>query len=250
MSRALLNLLNANRSRGDGFRVVAGDPDLDPLTPDLGDTATVYVYDVIGAFGVEAADAVKAIAAIQKANIHVRINSPGGDVFDARAIKTALEQHPAKVTAYIDGVAASAASFLMLAAENIQIAAGAFVMIHNPWGFAMGDAREMRATAQLLDQVAEAIRNDYSARTGLDSAAVAKMMDDETWLEASDAVAQGFADSVMEKPAKARATTKGAFDFSAYARAPAALSQRDAEAQAFAALEASRELQARRLRFY
>ncbi|PNG27012.1 head maturation protease, ClpP-related [Methylocella silvestris] len=255
MTRALLNLLNANRGRGAGLRVVDYDPDQDgdrdqPGAPDIDGAATIYVYDAIGYGGVEAADAVKAIAAIKASRINLRINSPGGDVFEARAIKTALDQHPAQVTAYVDGLAASAASFLMLAGDEIQIAPGAFVMIHNAWGLAIGDAREMRATAQLLDQVTASIRNDYSARTGLDDLTIAKMMDDETWLEANDAVARGFATSLMPKPAKAAAQAR-AFDLSAYANAPKAYAERASdEAKAFAELEAARVRHEQRLRLY
>jgi len=241
------------------MRIVDGDPDddgdvdppdgTDQNTATLLDTATIYVYDAIGAFdGVEASTMVKNIAAIQKANIHVRINSPGGDVFDARAIKTALEQHPAKVTAYIDGVAASAASFLMLGADDIQIAPGAFIMIHNPWGFAMGDAKEMRATATLLDQVGAAICKDYAAKTGLDAATIAQMMEDETWLSAEDAVAKGFCNSIMVRPPKTKNSKRRAFNLSAYAHPPQTLAaQAEDEAKAFAELEAAREQQIQRL---
>jgi ATP-dependent Clp protease protease subunit len=251
--RRLLQLLDANRGRGAGVKIINGDPDSDEDEDRAGvsDTATIYVYDAIGSWdGVQAGEMVKSIAAIDKSNIHVRINSPGGDVFDARAIKTALEQHSAKVTAYVDGVAASAASFLMLAADEIQIAPGAFVMIHNPWGFAMGDAKEMRATAALLDQVGGAIRNDYATRTGLDAATLTQMMDDETWLSAEEAVDKKFCDALMAKPAKASASAKG-FDLSAYANAPKELAARvNAEAELSAALEASRVRQEQKLRIY
>lgn len=262
MTRRLLQLLDANRAR-DGFTILNGDPDFDgdddpDGLPDT-DTTTIYVYDAIGGWdGIQASNFVKSIGAIQKSNIHLRINSPGGDVFDARAIKTALDQHPAKVTAFVDGVAASAASFLMLAADEIKIAPGAFVMIHNPWGFAMGDSKEMRATADLLDQVGAAIRNDYSARTGLDDSVLAQMMNDETWMSAEDAVAKGFADSIMKKQTKASAKARRAFDLSAFAHAPKELAEKAARPAAEAAdqkkifdeLAATRELQMKKLKLY
>lgn len=249
--RRLLQLLDKNRDRA-GFTIVDNDPELDsPESPseldepdedgkiEPGDamqpgtleagTSTIYVYDAIGGFdGIQVKNFVQAIGDIRKTNIHLRINSPGGDVFDARAIKTALEQHPAKVTAFVDGLAASAASFLMLAADNIKIAKGAFVMIHNPWGFAMGDADEMRATAALLDSVGGAIRGDYQARTGLDDSVLAKMMDDETWMSADEAVEKGFCDGILEKPSRSPASpgsamSKRTFDLSAFTNPPAEL---------------------------
>lgn len=180
----------------------------------------------------------------------MRLNSPGGDVFEARAIKAALERHPARVTAYVDGLAASAASDLMLAAERVLITPGAFVMIHNPWSVASGDAREMRAAAELLDQVGRALVTDYAAKTRLPGATIAQMMDAETWLEAEDAVAKGFADTIMSKPAKAAAATRRSFDLSAYAKTPAALKATPEDEGENASLEDARQRHAARLRLY
>ncbi len=231
MNRALLNLLQSNRERGSGLRIVAEE----------GDAATVYLYDAIGPGGVEAKAFVDELNGIKAGRINLRINSPGGDVFEARAMKAALEQHRARVTTYVDGLAASAASVVMLAAERILIAPGAFVMIHNPWGMTAGDARDMRAMAGLLDQVGAAIRADYARRTSLPPATIAKMMDAETWLEASDAVAKGFANEIMRKPEKVEAQARG-FDLTAYGKAPAALTSSD--------LDAERLRQTARLRLY
>ena len=133
-------------------------------------------------------------------------------------MKTALEQSKARVVAHVDALAASAASFLMLAADEIEIAPGAFVMIHNPWGMAIGDSSEMRATADLLDQIADVIARDYKAKTKMALKDLRAMMDAETWLTADEALAQGFVDRLMQKPAKASAAAR--FDLSAYKRAP------------------------------
>lgn len=134
----------------------------------------------------------------------------------------------------------------MLAAERILIAPGAFVMIHQPWSLAAGDAREMRKAADLLDQVALAIRADYARRTKLAPAKIAAMMDAETWLEADEAVAQGFADEIIEKPVRSDAR---AFDLSAYGRTPAALKARPGDEGELVDLEAARWRQRARLRF-
>lgn len=208
------------------------------------DAATIYLYDVFSEWwGLSARDIAPAIAAITAKTLNVRINSPGGDVFEARAIKTALEQHPARVVAHVDGWAASAASFVMLAADEILIARGAMVMIHNAQGFAIGDAREMRATAELLDKVTATVADDYVAKTGIASAEIRRMMDEETWMMADEAVAKKFCDRVMEKAAKA--TDLARFDLSAYARPPRAAedarAQLDHERMQASACEAARE---------
>lgn len=258
----LARLLAANRARAvssrilSGFRPSAYDPDGDgdadkPGAPgvDSDGVATIYLYDAIGGWwGVTAADLVPQIAALDATTIHLRINSPGGDVFDARAIKTALEAHKARVVAHVDGLAASAASFVMLAADEIEISEGAFVMIHNPWTLSVGDARDMRAAAALLDQVGGAICRDYARKTGADAAALQAMMDAETWLESHDAVAQGFCDRLAAKPAKAAAR----FNLEAFDNAPAALADAAAPETGGpdAALAAMRARQERLLAIY
>jgi ATP-dependent Clp protease, protease subunit len=225
----LLQLYASNRranAHGRGLFVRAADPDSDgdddpPGKPD-DDEASIYVYDVIGDwFGVSARDLAPRLEAITASTIRLHINSPGGDVFEARAMKTLLEQHSARVKVQIDGLAASAASFLMLAGDEISIAKGAFVMIHNPWGVAIGDAMEMRATAQLLDQVRDTIAADYVAKTGIASAEIMQMMDVETWMDADTAVTKKFCDACLDKAAKA-ASNASKFDLSAFANAPKA----------------------------
>jgi len=222
--RILLARFGHMRLFADGD-IVSGDEDNDgdiddPFDPcgDDDHDATLYIDDAIGGWdGIQSKMMVKVIDSITANHIHLQINSPGGDVFEARAIKTALEQHPARVTATITGVAASAASFVMLAADNIRIARGAFVMIHNAWGYAMGDHREMMLTANLLQQISGTIAQDYATKTGLDPQTIAKMMDDETWLEANEAVSKGFCNSILEKPAKS-----AKFDLSVFKNAPKA----------------------------
>lgn len=260
----LLALLDANRGRGFSARVVPGarplgyDPDGDgdadkPGAPDVdASEATVYLYDAIGSwYGADTLEFVQQIAGLDVDTIHLRINSPGGDVFDARAIKTALEQHRARVVAHVDGLAASAASFLMLAADEIEICEGGFVMIHNAWTLAMGDAREMRKTADLLDAVTGASVRDYVARTGIPSAEIQAMLDAETWLDADTALARGFVDRIARKSERASALAR--FDLSAYAHAPAALVAPPVAAEADLAaadLAAARARQERLFRLY
>ena len=142
--------------------------------------------------------------AVKAETIHLRINSPGGDVFAARAMATAIRAHQSKVIAHIDGIAASAASYVALAADEIEIAAGAFVMIHRAWGVGFGTSEDMRQLADLLDKVDGEIEADYVRETGNTAEAIAVWMDAETWFTADEAVSNGFADRITEG-AKAQA---------------------------------------------
>lgn len=232
--KKLLQLLEANRERSS-FRVKAEEGS---------DEATIYVYGAIGDYyGIDPQSFVRELGAIAASIIHLRINSPGGDVFAARAMKTALEQHSAKVIAHIDGLAASAASFLMLAADEIEISEGAFVMIHQPWTYAVGSADELRASADVLDKVGLAIVGDYVRRTGKSEDEVLAWMKAETWFTADEAIENGFCDRKAgdagadtdpeqepeEPPADRDPETPPAsnlFDLSAYRNAPRALKQR------------------------
>jgi ATP-dependent Clp protease protease subunit len=167
------------------------------------DDAEIYLYGVIGGdwFGEGvtakqfAAD-LKSLGPVKK--INVRINSEGGSVFDGKAMYSLLNEHPAKVTVHIDGLAASAASFIAMAGDEINIAEGGFVMIHNAYMRAMGDAREMRRAADMLETVNNTIIDTYVARTKGDRKTIMKMMDDETWMTGAEALKHGFADRMTE----------------------------------------------------
>src|SRR5690606_18616282 len=137
--------------------------------------ATIWLYDVIGADawgGVDAARFAQDVAAISAPVIHLRINSPGGDVFDARAMVTALREHPARIVAHIDGLAASAASYVALAADEVEISDGAFLMIHNAWGVVLGNRHDLLEMALTLEKVDASIAADYQRKSGQDLATV------------------------------------------------------------------------------
>lgn len=205
----LLKLLADNRGRGQ-FRAERTAED-----------ATVYLYDAIVSDdilgGVSATNFVKELHAITAPVIHLRINSPGGDVFAARAMEQAIREHGSKIIAHIDGYAASAASYLALAADEVQIAEGGFFMIHKAWTVAWGNAKDLTDTAALLDKIDESLVKSYAAETGQDPAQIAEWMAAETWFSADEAVQYGFADSIAKGKAKASAE----WDLSAYAKAPA-----------------------------
>jgi ATP-dependent protease ClpP protease subunit len=162
--------------------------------------AEIYIYGDVGDDwfgGVTAkqfADDLKALGKVDR--ISLRINSAGGDVFQGLTIYRLLVDHPATVVAHIDGMAASIASVIAMAATEINIAESAFLMIHNAWGFAIGNADDMRTMASLLDKTTGSIRDVYVARTGKSSDQVKKWMDAETWFTAQDAVDNGFATAI------------------------------------------------------
>lgn len=131
--------------------------------------------------------------------ILVRINSPGGEVFDGFSIYNALKEHKAKVRVHIDGLAASIASVIAMAGDEIQMGVGAMFMVHSPWTIAMGDADNMRATADMLDKVSVGLVDAYVARTSQSRKTVEGWMDGETWFTRDEAVAAGLADAPAEE---------------------------------------------------
>lgn len=183
--------------------------------------AEILLYDEIGWFGVTAKAFVEQLAAIDAKRINLRINSPGGDVFDGMAMFQALLRHPAAITASVDGLAASAASVVMLAAGTVEIAETGMVMVHKPWGIGLGDDEEIEALAKLLRQMNGQIAGVYMARTGNDTDTVEKWMAAETWFTGAEAVEAGFAQTLLETPKReAKALTR--WDLRAYRNAPAA----------------------------
>lgn len=210
--RNLHRLLADNRGRGS-FRA-EGDAD----------EATIYLYDVIvdDAYwgGVDALTFVQALKDIRAAQIHLRINSPGGDVFAAQAMAQALREHPAEIIAHVDGYAASAATEVAIAADSTIMAPGAMYMIHNSWTIAWGNKDDLTATASLLGKVDGLLAQAYAERTGQPLDQIVAWMDAETWFTAQEAVDAGFAASIAEAKGKDSAQAAARWDLSAYAHAP------------------------------
>ena len=130
-------------------------------------------------------------------DLTVWLNSPGGDVFAASQIYTMLRSHKGKVTVKIDGIAASAASVVAMAGDETYIAPCAMLMIHDPSTVAMGNRADMEQAIRLLDEVKESIINAYETKSHLSRAKIAKMMTDETWLNAKKAKEMGFVDGIL-----------------------------------------------------
>ncbi|TDC47647.1 Clp protease ClpP [Actinomadura sp. KC345] len=161
-------------------------------------TTETLVYDEIGYWGVTARDVIAALADVSTPSITVRINSPGGDVFDGIAIYNALRGHPAAVNVVVDSLAASAASFIAMAADRITMNAASQLMIHDASGFAYGNAADMEHMRALLDRVSDTIASIYAERAGNDVADWRALMRDESWFNGAEAVAAGLADETAD----------------------------------------------------
>lgn len=171
---------------------------------------TVYIYQDIGPVemgGLSAkafADEVKALGPVD--TLHIRINSVGGSVLEALAMFETIRTHPAKARiVYVDGLAASAASFVAMAGTRIIMAENAQMMVHQPWANGAGTAADHRRMADMLDRNEGMLVNIYSKRSGQDEDKVRAMLAAETWLNASEAVALGFADEVAADESKVAA---------------------------------------------
>ena len=168
---------------------------------------TITLYDEIGAFGAGSKQFLGDLGKLTGQHIHLRINSPGGSVVEGTAIYNALRRHKGGVTVHIDALAASMASVIAMAGAPVYIADNALMMIHNPWTVSMGGSEDLRKEADLLDMLKVNLRNAYVRKTGMSETDISAMMDAETWLDAVDAVALGFADAIEEGVAAAATAT-------------------------------------------
>lgn len=161
-------------------------------------SADISIHDEIGLWGVSASAFMRDLRDMGELDeINLSIHSPGGDVLDGWAIYNAIKNNKARVTARVEGLAASMASVILMAADTVEIPENAYIMIHNPWGLAVGDAEEMRDTADLLDKLGNGLVNAYSERTGNDEDEIREMMSAETWMDGKEAVERGFADKLI-----------------------------------------------------
>lgn len=191
------NPTNLHDGRSSWYRIVRNS---------LG--AEVYLYDDIGWTGVTAADFVGEFRAIGAQPIDLHINSGGGDVFDGVAIFNAIQAHPAPVTVYIDGIAASAASFIAMAGDKVIIAKHATMMIHDAQGGCLGDEAAMTEMAALLGKASNNIAGIYAGRSGTDVDGWRDAMRSTAWYSAQEAVDAGLADEVAAVPGRPSNTAR------------------------------------------
>lgn len=185
-----------------GLRASAGDED-----------RTISVYDAIGhdfwtGEGVTAKRIAAALRGMGKGPVTVNVNSPGGDLFEGVAIYNLLREHDGEVTVKVLGLAASAASVVAMAGDTIQVSRAAFIMVHNAWLYAAGNRHDLREIADWMEPFDAAMVDVYAARTGMDGAEVAKLLDAETWMGGSAAVERGFADELLASDQVAQANTR------------------------------------------
>ncbi|WP_277074263.1 head maturation protease, ClpP-related [Simonsiella muelleri] len=164
-----------------------------PIVAQSGDV--LLLYGVVGDDWSDTPVTPQAVAEFLKGkgDITVSINSPGGNYFDGIAIYNLLRAHPHKITVQVIGDAASAASVIAMAGDDILMGEGAFMMIHNCWGVVVGNRADLAESIELMAQLDSAMTKLYVAQSGKDEAEIAAMMDAETWLNADKAVECGLA---------------------------------------------------------
>jgi ATP-dependent Clp endopeptidase proteolytic subunit ClpP len=190
-------------------------PDWYSMQAATDDGAEIVIYDYIGWPYNDPVDLVRSLGELGPQAVTVRINSPGGDVFDGMAIFNALRGHKGRVTTRIEGVAASMASIIALAGKEVHAYANTFYMIHNPWACVAGDQDDLREVADVIEKMRNSMVDVYAQASGVGKKELRDMMKAETWLTAKEAKEKGFVDTVLDgKGAKA------AFDLSVFANVP------------------------------
>ncbi|QYJ80518.1 Clp protease ClpP [Shewanella acanthi] len=161
--------------------------------------AELMIYDEIGGWGISAQQFARDLKALGKVGtITARIHSPGGDVFEGMAIYNMIKGHPAHKVCHIDGLAASMASVIAMAFDEVIMPENAMMMVHKPWGGTLGDADDMRKYADLLDKVEGNLVGAYQQKTGLSEDELHALLAAETWLTGREAVEKGFANTLAD----------------------------------------------------
>ncbi|MFE1205648.1 head maturation protease, ClpP-related [Streptomyces sp. NPDC058762] len=189
------------------------------ITNQSADEAEVMLYDEVGGWlGATADEFINDLRGITASNILLRVNSPGGQVYEGIAIANALRSHPASVTVQVDGIAASIASVIAMAGDRVRMMPNAMIMVHDASGLTVGNAADHRDTAELLDKISGNIADAYAARAGGTRDEWRQVMVAETWYTAEEAVAAGLADEVVPTPKRGdgEPEMRQQFDLAAY----------------------------------
>ena len=200
--RNLLPVANFNAKEKGGVSPLAFDRWNPAIKASDENDNTIGIYDPIGYdywddSGVTAKRISAALRSLDGADVVVNINSPGGDVFEGLAIYNLLREYKGHVTVRVLGVAASAASFIAMAADEIQIARAGFFMIHNAWTGLWGNRNDLRETADFLEQIDDTIADIYHVKSGLSMDELKADMNKERWINGRDAIDSGFADAFL-----------------------------------------------------
>jgi ATP-dependent protease ClpP protease subunit len=161
-------------------------------------TADIYLYNDIGFFGVSANDFKEQLLSVNAQDLNIYINSMGGDVTDGLAIFNLIQRHSGKKTVHIDGMAASIASVIAMAGDEVIMPETSLMFVHKPWTITAGNAEDLQRTAEHLDKTEAAIIAAYTQKTGRDAAFISDMMRDERTLSAAEAIELGFADKLIQ----------------------------------------------------
>jgi ATP-dependent protease ClpP protease subunit len=180
---------NAHRDDPPGFYRIANKATAEP---------EILLYGEVGDFGVSAEEFVTDIGKIKAPRLTLRVHSVGGDVFDGMAIHNAIKRHSAHITVVVDGIAASAGSFIAMAGDEVRMHRTSELMVHEAYGFMIGSADEYRTQAALLDKMSDAIADIYARRAGGTVEQWRARMREETWYSPDEAVEAGLADAVVE----------------------------------------------------
>lgn len=190
-------------------------PDWYKINDSSEDNTDLLIYDVIGWPYNDVKELVTMLSDIKSQTITVKINSPGGDVFDGTALANALLQHPAKIITKVEGLAASMASVIAMAGNEIQAFSNSMMMIHNAWSFTYGNQYELMDMVELLKKIDGNIVDAYHTKANVGKREIIQMMKDTTWLTAKQAKDKGFVDTIIELKA-----AKAAFDLSIFGNVP------------------------------
>jgi len=179
------------------------------------ESGEIWLFETIGPEWAGMVGEQSVLTALQEMggrDVTLRINSPGGDVIPANAIYNALERYSGRVTASIESLAASAASYIMLAADKVVAAENAMIMIHSPWSVAMGNASDLRASADVLDKFEDGLIGMYEKKTRKPRNEIKQALDAETWLTASEAFDWGLIDAVESYTAEPLPVPEGMYN--------------------------------------
>lgn len=180
-------------------------------------SADIDIFGEIGYWGVTAKDFFKSLKDLGKVNrLNVTLNSEGGSIIEGNAIYNILKDHPAYVSTDIVGIALSMGSVIAMASDELKIAENGLFMIHNPWGIAMGDAKDLRKHAEVMDKMKAGLITAYRNKVDISESELSDLMNDETWYTAQEALDAGFVDSITGK-----VEAEASFDLSKYRNTPA-----------------------------
>jgi len=207
---AILGRQFGNMGMSAGAAMAVARAEHRPDTASDIDGAEIRIYTALGDdwFGFTSEDMNAALTELDGQDVTLRINSPGGNVWDAVAMYNMLNDYPGNVTAIIDGEASSAASFFPMAADRIEMAGNGMMMIHNAWVLAVGNSSELRDVATVLEKVDGLISSTYAARSGRDQEEFATLMAAETFLTPDEALGLGLIDHVRPLKGKSEAAAR------------------------------------------